>query len=69
MEFDYCQKYLRSISIFMSMLRKANSHSDNIYRLIKNQQCETRSRRKMIQTLTFFKLPCASEILSRSYVM
>ena len=53
----------------MAMLRKANSDSDDIYRLIKNQQCETRSRRKMIQTLTFFKLPCALEILTRSYVM
>ena len=69
MEFDYCQKYLRSISIFMAMLRKANSDSEDIYRLIKNQQCETISRRKMIQTLTFFKLPCALEILTRSYVM
>ena len=36
---DYCEDYLRSISknIIMTVLRKANSHSVDIFRLIKNQ--------------------------------
>ena len=36
---DYCEDYLRSISknIIMTVLRKANSHSADIFRLVKNQ--------------------------------
>ena len=58
MDFDYYQEYLVNIneyikqSIIMTVLRKANSDSVEICRLMKNQYCERRSRRK--SDLDFF---------------
>ena len=40
----------------MAELRKANFHSVDIWRLVKNQSWKKRSR-KLIQTLIFYKLP------------
>ena len=38
LDFDYCEEYLRSVSnkiLIMAAIRKANSHSVVIFRLIK----------------------------------
>ena len=42
MDFEYCEEYLRSSYIkqnIMTVLRKTNSHSVAIFRLIKNRYC------------------------------
>ena len=37
MDFDYCEKYIRVYQTPMTVLKKANSYSVDILRLIKNQ--------------------------------
>ena len=37
MDFDYCEKYIRVYQTPMTVLKKANSYSVDIFRLIKNQ--------------------------------
>ena len=48
LDFDYYEEYLTNIkqNIIMPVLRKANFHSVDICRFMKNQSCKRRSRRK-----------------------
>ena len=41
----------------MAVLRKANFHSVDICRLMKNQSCKKNQEEKLIQTLIFSKQP------------
>ena len=41
-------------NVIMAMLRKANFHSVDIYRLMKNQSCKKRSRRKTDSNFNLF---------------
>ena len=44
----------------MAVLRKANFHSVDIWRLMKNQSCKKDQGEKLTQTLIFSKLPSCS---------
>ena len=64
-DFDYYKEYLTSISkkfIIMAVLRKANFHSVEIYRLMKDQSCQERSRRKTDSNFNFSQ---AAKLLMR----
>ena len=54
-------------NIIMAVLRKANSHSIVICRLIKKPIMY--QGKKLIQTLIFPKLPSAYEVLTRGNIM
>ena len=58
MDFDYyvCgtfNEYIKQ-NIVMAVLRKANFHSVGICRLMKNQSCKKRSRRKTDSNFNLF---------------
>ena len=71
MDFDYCEEYLTSISNKMLLwLRKANFHSLDICKLMKNQSCKKRSSRKPDSNFKFFlSCPFAHEVSRRKNVM
>ena len=53
----------------MVVLRKANFHSVDICRLMKNQSCKESQGEKLIQTLIFSKLPSAHKVLRRMMIV
>ena len=72
-DFDYYEEYLTIVSkkyYYGSVKKKVNFDAVDICRLMKNQKCKRRSRKKtLIQTLIFSKLPSSHEFLRRRNVV
>ena len=75
MRFDYCEKYLRSISnkmLLLAVLRRENANSVVIFILIKKKMNNVKEdpRRKTDANFDFFRDPkCAYEVFIRRNLM
>ena len=70
--FDYCEEYLRSTlkqNFVMAVLRKANFHLVDIYKLIINQQCKKRSRKKTDSNFDFFQVAMCLGFQKKEYYL